>query len=89
LVHNMEHGGAVVWYNTTDQAIIDDLEELIKDRTGGVVLAPYPDMEEEYIAVTTWGRIDKFPVSEFSIDRVKAFFDAHICRFNPEDLPDC
>ncbi len=88
LIHNMEHGGMVVWYNTTDQAIIDDLEDFARDLFP-VVLNPYPDMEDEYIAVTTWGRIDKFPVSEYTRDRVEEFEDVHNCRFNPEDLPDC
>ena len=89
LIHNMEHGGAIVWYNTTDQSIIDDLEDLVKDIRGPVLLTPYLDMEDETIAVTTWARIDKFPVSEYSQDRVDDFLDVHNCRFNPEDLPDC
>ncbi len=88
LVHNMEHGGMIVWYNTTDQEIIDDLESFVQDLFP-VVLTPYPDMEDETIAVTTWGRIDKFPVSEYTQDRLREFEEVHNCRFNPEDLPDC
>jgi hypothetical protein len=88
LVHNLEHGGVVVWYNTADQAIIDDLESFARDLFP-VVLTPYPDMEEEMIAITSWGRIDKFPVSEYSRDRLEEFNDVHNCRFNPEELPDC
>ncbi len=78
----------VVWYNTTDQAIIDDMEDFVEDLFP-VVLAPYFDMEEETIALTTWGRIDKFPVSEYTRERLEDFEKAHNCRFNPEDLPDC
>ena len=89
LVHNLEHGGAVIWYNTTDQSVIDDLENYVKDVKGPVVLTPYPDMEPEMVALTTWGRIDKFPVSEYTTDRVDQFIDANNCRFNPEDLPSC
>ncbi len=88
LLHNLEHGGMVIWYNTVDQGIIDDMEDFVEDLFP-VVLSPYPDMEDEYIAVTTWGRIDKFPVSEYTRDRLREFEDAHNCRFNPEDLPDC
>jgi hypothetical protein len=88
LVHNLEHGGMVIWYNTTDQEVIDDMEGFVEDLFP-VVLAPYPDMEDETIALTTWGRIDKFPVSEYTRDRLREFEDAHNCRFNPEDLPDC
>ncbi len=88
VVHNMEHGGMVVWYNTTDQDIIDEMEGFAQDLFP-IVLMPYPDMEDEHIAVTTWGRIDKFPVSEYSRERIEEFEEVHNCRFNPESLPDC
>ncbi len=88
VVHNMEHGGMVVWYNTTDQEIIDEMEGFAQELFP-IVLMPYPDMEDETIAVTTWGRIDKFPVSEYSRERLEEFEDVHNCRFNPESLPDC
>lgn len=91
MVHNMEHGGVVVWYNTTDQEVIDDLEDLITDRVKNdlVLLTPYPEMEKETVAVTSWSRRDKFPASEYDRDRVNEFIDAHLCRFDPEGLPGC
>jgi len=92
LVHNLEHGGAVVWYNTTDQAIIDELEALTTDHLNDgdiVVMAPYPEMDEETIAVTSWARRDVMTVAEYTRDRVDEFLDVHVCRFNPEDLPGC
>ena len=88
LVNNMEHGGMVIWYNTTDQEIIDDIESFVQG-VFPVALSPYFDMEDETIALTTWGRIDKFPVSEYTRERLETFEDIHNCRFNPEDLPDC
>ena len=87
VVHNMEHGGVVLWYNTTDQTIIDELEDLILDRLEDddlLVMTPYRDMEEEHIALTGWGRLDKFPVSEYSKDRVAEFINVFHVRFNPE-----
>ncbi|MCH8994564.1 MAG: DUF3105 domain-containing protein [Chloroflexi bacterium] len=87
LNHNLEHGGIVVWYNTTDQAIIDELEDLIEDRLRDgdfLVLTPYFDMEDETIALTAWSRIDKFPVSEYAKERVNEFLDAHGCRVDLE-----
>ena len=87
LIHNMEHAGVVVWYNTTDQAIIDELEEIIRDglnRGDQLVLTPYFDMEEETVALTSWARIDKFPVSEYTRDRIQDYIDVHDRRFNPE-----
>jgi len=92
LIHNLEHGGVVIWYNITDQQIIEELEDNItgKVKDGKILaMAPYPDMEQDTIALTGWGRIDKFPVSEYTKDRVEDFIDAHLCRFNPESLPGC
>ncbi len=89
LVHNTEHGGVVLWYNTTNQEIIGEMEELIRNRLEDgdiLVMAPYPDMEEEYIALTSWARIDKFPVTEYSKPRVEDFINVHLRRFNPEDF---
>jgi hypothetical protein len=89
LVHNLEHGGIVVWYNTTDTNIRDQLKDIVAgygDKNALVVMAPYPEMESETIALTAWGRRDKFPVSEYSEDRVKTFIDKLKCRFNPESM---
>ncbi len=89
LVHNMEHGGLVVWYNTTNQDVIEEIEELVEDRLGDgdiLVMAPYPEMDEEQIAITSWSRIDSFAVSEYTKERVERFIDVHERRFNPEDF---
>ncbi|MDZ4278563.1 MAG: DUF3105 domain-containing protein [Dehalococcoidia bacterium] len=89
LVHNMEHGGVVLWYNTTDQDLIGELEALVTKRLEDgelLVMAPYPEMEEGHIALTSWSRIDKFPVADYSPERVETFIDTHLRRFNPEDF---
>ena len=89
LVHNMEHGGLVLWYNTTNQQVINELEDIVGKELEGrklMVLTPYPDMEPETIAITAWGRIDKFPVSDYTKDRVQTFIDKLKCRFNPESM---
>lgn len=89
LVQNLEYGGVVVWYNTTDQSVIDELESLVEDglKDGRhLVMTPFPDMEEEYIALTAWARRDKFPVSEYNKDRVQEFIDAFERRFNPQGV---
>jgi len=90
VVHSMEHGGVAIWYNTTNQQIVSELEDDIADRLDRdqlLVMTPYPDMEEETIAVTAWGRREKFPVSEYSKERVDEFIDVFKCRFNPETMP--
>ena len=87
LIHNMEHGGTIIWYNTTDQAIIDDLRDFAEDNQDKLlVLTPFPDMEDESVAITVWARRDIFPVSEYSRDRIEDFMDAFYCKFDPEDF---
>jgi len=87
LVHNMEHAGVVIWYNTSDQSVIDELEgfalEQLNDDTL-LVLAPYPDMDEETVAITVWSRRDMFPANELDTARLQEFIDVLYCRFDPE-----
>jgi hypothetical protein len=44
----------------------------------------YDGMEPDTIALTAWTRLDKFPISELTEDRVVDFIDTHHKRFNPE-----
>jgi hypothetical protein len=91
VVHNMEHGGIVVWYKTDNTEVRDEIEGLIRrhlDRGELVLMVPYDDMEDDMIAVTAWSRIDKFPVSEYTEDRVETFMSDHARRFNPEKFPE-
>jgi len=90
LVHNMEHAGVIVWYNTTSASIRGQLEaEVTKHLQGGdlVVMTPYPDLPRETIALTAWARRDEFPVSEYDDSRVDQFIRTFSCRFNPEGFP--
>jgi hypothetical protein len=67
--------------------VIDELEALVQSRLEDdelIVMTPFPDMEEETIALTVWAQRDKFPVSEYTKDRVETFLEAHYCRFDPE-----
>jgi hypothetical protein len=87
LVHNMEHGGVVVWYNTTDQRLIGQLADIVGaelTRQRLVVMSPYTDMERDTIALTSWTRLDKFGVKDFSEERVQKFISRNSKRFNPE-----
>jgi hypothetical protein len=87
LIHNMEHGGVVIWYNTTNQEVVDQLKSITNealDRRRLVVMSQYGGMELETVAITSWTRVDKFPVSEFNRNRVSNFIEEHNKRFNPE-----
>jgi hypothetical protein len=87
LVHNMEHGGVVIWYNTSDQNAIDLLKSVAQsniDRNRFVVMTQYTEMEPDTVAITSWTRLDKFPVSDLTKDRVQNFINKNLMRFNPE-----
>ena len=87
LIHTMEHGGVVIWYNTDNAGIIGDLEAITKDavdRRRLVTLTRYPGMEPDTVALTGWTRLDKFPVNQYTKKRVTDFIEEHNKRFNPE-----
>jgi hypothetical protein len=87
LVHNMEHGAVVIWYNTDNQDVIRQLAQITNDqldRRNLMVMTKYTEMEPDTIALTAWTRIDKFKSSEFDKKRVMDFIDEHERRFNPE-----
>ena len=90
LLHNMEHGGVIIWYNCTD---CDQLVSQIRQVAEGylkdgreLVMTPYPGMEPNTIALTAWSRLDKFPVSDYSEGRLRRFVETLERRFNPEGL---
>jgi Protein of unknown function (DUF3105) len=93
-VHNMEHGGVVIWYNCDggpqplgEQAcdqLLDDLSGLVGSRVDDgmyIVLTPYSEMENR-IALTAWQNLDDF--DEFDAARIEAFIASFECKFDPE-----
>lgn len=87
LIHNMEHGGIVIWYNTTDENVINQLRNLTneqRDRRRLIVLTQYPEMEANTVAITAWTRLDKFTVDQYDKKRLEDFISEHHKRFNPE-----
>lgn len=71
-VHNLEDGGVMVQYSCPEGCpeLIDALAGIVARYDTQVILAPYPDMDAR-IALTAWGRLDKF----------EAFDEARIVRF--------
>jgi hypothetical protein len=93
-VHNMEHGGVVVWYNCAGgpSALDESACEELRDGLAGIVegargdgklvlMTAYSDMPHR-IALTAWRTLDGF--DEFDAARVRAFIEAFDRRFNPE-----
>jgi hypothetical protein len=92
LVHNMEHGGVVIWYNTSDTTVREEIEALATTALEDgkfIVVTPYSNMPEDTIALTAWTRRDLFPTSEFTSERIDSFIETFNCRFNPESFPAC
>lgn len=79
-VHNLEDGGVIVQYNcenldeTTCDELVKNLTRVVRDYDK-IILAPYPGMDR-VIALTAWGRIDKF--DSFDEDRIRRFIEAYI-----------
>ena len=65
LVHSLEHGYVIFWYNcqvpNTDCAALKQTIQKVMDETGGTKLIAFPwsDMDVP-LAMTSWGRILKF-----------------------------
>ncbi len=75
-IHNLEDGGVMVQYNCPDgcDEMVSQLAEIVNRYEDHVILAPYPDMDAR-IALTAWGRIDKF--DDFDADRIVRFIKAY------------
>jgi hypothetical protein len=87
LVHNMEHGGVIIWYSTTNPGAIATLTRVAQEAIDAgrlVAMTRYDDMEADSIALTSWTRLDKFKAGELTPARVQAFIAANERRFNPE-----
>lgn len=93
-VHNMEHGGVVIWYNCAggEQPLDDAACRQLRDQLASVteaalsngkliLMTPYLEMERR-IALTAWQNLDTF--DEFDQARIEAFIESFERKFNPE-----
>jgi flagellar basal body-associated protein FliL len=91
LVHNLEHGYIIFWYNC---AILDDstcaqlktqLRTVIDDVGEVKVIAyPWPSLDVPVVA-TSWGRMQKF--ESFDVNQAKAFYQANLNKAPEPDAP--
>jgi hypothetical protein len=90
--HILEHAGVFVGYRCSTPAcegMVDKLRTAVRlqlDAGRRVVMAPDSDLELDTIALVSWTRIDKFLADDFGEGRVRAFIEAHSCRFDPEGV---
>ncbi|MEK7879950.1 MAG: DUF3105 domain-containing protein [candidate division NC10 bacterium] len=73
-VHNLEDGGVMVQYHCDCPELVAKLRAIVQRYPTQVILAPYPGMDRR-IALTAWGRIDKF--DELDEARIERFIKAY------------
>ena len=84
LVHNLEHGYVIFWYNCdiVSEAECSELKSQIQtviDDLGGTKLIAYPWPSLDVpVVVTSWTRMQKF--ESFDPEQVKAFYRANLNR---------
>lgn len=87
LLHNMEHGYIIFWYNCglLDEAACTDLKSQIRsvmDEVNNVKVVAYPwDSIDVPVAMTSWGRLQK--METFDAAQARAFYKSNLNR-SPE-----
>lgn len=90
LLHNMEHGGIVIWYQPSKldadglAALTSYVQNQIATERFKVILAPWSGADFGHpIAVTSWGWL--LYLDSADMDQVRAFVDDHYLQA-PENL---
>lgn len=91
LVHNLEHGYIIFWYNCDllDESGCADLKSQIQsvmDELGGVKMIAYPWPSIDVpVVLTSWGRLQEFET--FDAEAAKAFYRANLNRSPEPNAP--
>lgn len=87
LVHNLEHGYVIFWYNCnivpeSDCSELTNSIKAVMDEVGRekVIAYPWPSIDVPLV-MTSWGQLEKFET--FDADKVKAFYRTNLNR-SPE-----
>lgn len=84
-IHMLEHGGVLIHYNTQDQAIISQLQELTRDLSKSnarVALLPNPEIDQ-MVALTAWTHVENLDTVDE--EAIREFFFAYVDR-GPEKV---
>ncbi len=92
LIHNLEHGGIVIWYDpdALDDAQVSELTSYVEGQVASgisgrfkFIVSPWdgPDLGGE-VAVTAWRHLLK--LDAFDMNAIRAFADANYLRNAPE-----
>ena len=91
LVHNLEHGYVIFWYNCDllDEAGCSNLKSQIRsamDELGGTKLIAYPWKSIDVpLVMTSWGRLQRFET--FDAEQAKAFYRANLNKAPEPNAP--
>ena len=91
LVHDLEHGYVIYWYNCQANPSIDctDMQNKIKqviqeNKSYKVIGFPWPSQKEPLV-ITSWGRILR--LNEIDLDTMRAFYKGNVDQ-GPEKTVD-
>ena len=91
LVHNLEHGYVIFWYNCDllDESSCSELKSQIRsvmDELGGTKLIAYPwDSIDVPLVMTSWGRLQRFET--FDAEQARAFYRANLNKAPEPNAP--
>jgi len=91
LVHNLEHGYVIFWYNCDqlDEAGCSNLKSQIRsvmDELGGTKLIAYPwNSIDIPLVMTSWGHLQRFET--FDAEQAKAFYRANLNKAPEPNAP--
>lgn len=88
LIHSMEHGYVIIWYNC--DGLLDTacgelkvrIQKIMEDERRGKLIAVPWDSMETTIALTAWTKIDRLDI--FDDTRIRAFIAAFRSKAGPE-----
>lgn len=91
LVHNLEHGYIIFWYNCADlsESVCSELKSQIKavmDEVNNVKVIAYPwDSIDIPVAMTSWGRLQK--METFNAAQARSFYKTNLNRSPEPNAP--
>jgi len=91
LVHNLEHGYVIFWYNCNllEETGCSELKSQIRslmDELGGIKMIAYPwESIDVPLVMTSWGRLQRFET--FDAEQAKAFYRTNLNRAPEPNAP--
>jgi hypothetical protein len=82
LVHNLEHGGIVVYYKDLPDDQVDELDEFVDDHADGVISVPDSEIEKP-VVMTAWRHMQQ--CDELNLTAIEGFI-ADRCNKGPEKV---